>query len=145
MVSKDGVDQAAVKQVADVVLQAIEDAHLAADHKLIAVRAYIRDEQKAEKLTATNERQKKFVEKQKEAGLKKAFIPEIVADAIKQAGGFDQWLESQKPAAVEIPGPELVVQVPTILTNEQNRLINLGERVDRLTGWRRDLINWLVR
>lgn len=108
--------ESAVKdRVTDVIKQATEDAHLAAEHKLVAVRAYIRDEDKAEKLTNNAERQKRFLEKKKESGETKAFVPVAVAEAIKEKGSFEAWLQSQKiaPAVVEkeVPGPERIVEV----------------------------------
>lgn len=89
--SKDETDNKTVDlfggpdaSVVAVIEQATEDAHLASEHSLIAVRAYIKDESKAAKKTKNAERQKRFAEKQAEAGLKKAFIPAEVADALKQ-------------------------------------------------------------
>lgn len=155
-------------RVTDVIKQATEDAHLAAEHKLVAVRAYILDEDKADKLTNNAERQKRFLEKKKESGETKAFVPVAVAEAIKEKGGFQAWLESEKVAPVvveklvpvpgperiveqikEVPGPERVVEVikevPAKLTAEDGRLIGLGRSVESLSGWRRALVNALLK
>lgn len=179
MTKDEKITQDVVNKVADVVNQALEDAHLAAEHKLIPVRAYIRDEEKAEKLTNNAERQKRFLEKKKESGETKAFVPVAVAEAIKEKGGFDAWLESQKTIVqvekiteIQVPGPERIVEklieievlgperivekivervvevvkeVPVKLTSEQERLVVLGRSVSVLGGWRRALINALLK
>lgn len=136
-------DGDASRRVTGVVEQALEDAHLASEHKLVPVRAYIKDEAKADKKTKNAERQKRFAEGKKAEGLTKAFIPAAVADAIKQEkGGFSAWLEKQKAGAVPPvqPAPGPAAQAAAQLTPEQQRLIYIGTKVERLTGWRR----WMV-
>lgn len=118
--------------VASMVVQAVEDAHLAAEHKLVAVKAYIKDEAKADKKTKNAERQQRFLEKQKESGMTKAFIPADVAEAVKlEPGGFPAWLEKQKVAPAPVP-----------VVDDGARAI--GQRVLRLTGWRRVLVRRLL-
>lgn len=151
-----GVDPGAAAVVERAKAEALEDLHLASEHNLVRVDAYIKDETKAEKLTKNAERQKRFAEKQKASGLAKAFIPAEVAEAIKTVeGGFPAWLEQQRAAAVASVQPEQAPQAaaapaqpaaapaapaPAQLTAEQERLIAVGRSVERLTGWRR----WLV-
>ena len=153
-----GVDPGAVAVVEKAKAEALEDLHLASEHNLVRVDAYIKDKTKAEKLTKNAERQKRFAEKQKASGLAKAFIPAEVAEAIKTVdGGFPAWLEQQRAAAVAsvhpapapetTPAPAQPAAAPTVaqLTPEQERLIALGKAVERLAGWRRSLTFWLIR
>lgn len=149
--------------VAAVVEQAIEDAHLAAEHYLIPVKAYVRDKSKAKKVTANNERQKRFVEKKKAEGLTKAFIPQMAAAAIKETGDFNRWLDGEKAAAVsrvEFVGPDLPgrvveveklvevrieVPVPANLSDVEKRRLKIGRAVEKLTGWRRAVVHRLLK
>lgn len=140
--------------------QAREDLHLAADHGLIAVKAYIKDEGKAKKKTAAAERQERFQEKKKAEGLVKTFVPATVAEAVKATeGGFDAWLQAERTKAVEAaqvqrspttpatpaapaPAPKVA---PQALTAAQVRLIAIGDKVEKLQGWRRSLALWLIQ
>lgn len=105
--------------VSAVIEQAYEDAHLAQEHQLVAVRAYIKDAVSAKEKTGNALRQAKYSEKLKAAGLVKAHIPAEVASEIKVVGSFETWLEAQKASAVApvekvvtVPGPERIVEVP---------------------------------
>lgn len=137
--------------------QAREDLVLARDHHLVKVQAYIRDDAKAAKKTAGAERVEKFREKQKAAGLVSVAIPKEVAEAVKATeGGFAAWLEAQKPAPVEkivnVPGPErIVIQEKPVevfvkepLGSDEYRALEIGQKVQKLTGWRRSLVNFLA-
>jgi hypothetical protein len=84
-----------------------------------------------------------------------------VLDAVKSAGGWDQW-QTQKTAAavppapviveklVEIPGPERLVekrvevQVPVQLSTSDKAALSLGQAAQKLTGWRRALLVFAV-
>lgn len=121
-----------------------EELHLAAEHKLIKVDAFIRDERKAEKRTKTAERVDKFREKQRAAGLVQFAIPAEVAASVKTTeGGFAAWLQAQKAAPVEkIVEVERIV--PVELSVDEKRLIKIGRLVESSRGWRRSLIKRLL-
>lgn len=133
-----------------------EELHLAAEHKLIKVDAFIRDERKAEKRTKTAERVDKFREKQRAAGLVQFAIPAEVAASVKTTeGGFAAWLQAQKAAPVEkiveverIVPVEKIVEVerpvPVELSVDEKRLIKIGRLVESSRGWRRSLIKRLL-
>lgn len=149
------------RPMAVVMEQAREDLHLAADHGLIAVKAYIKDEGKAKKKTAAAERQERFQERKKAEGLVKTFVPATVAEAVKATeGGFDAWLQAERVRAVEAaqvntspapatpatPAPTPAPKVaPQALTAAQVRSIAIGDKVQNLTGWRRSLALWLIQ
>lgn len=130
-----------------------EELHLAAEHRLVKVQAFIRDPAKAEKKTMGAERVEKHREKQKAAGLVQFAIPQEVAAAVKQTeGGFTSWLAAQKAAPVERVVEvekrvevEKLVEVPADLSGDQKRLIAIGRAVESATGWRRSLVRWLLR
>lgn len=113
------------------------DDHLAKEHGLVKVTAYVPDERKA-KRSGTHKkgaksgakRQRKHRAKLKQAGLKMAPIPESVAVAMKAAGSFEQWLQKQSTQT---------------LTPEQRRCIGIGRRVLRTTGLRRWTVFTLIR
>lgn len=136
--------------------QQLEDQHLAHDHRLVKVQAYIKDKDKAEKKTANAKRVADFRERQKEAGLVQTALPSEVAQSIKDAGSFEAWMDgvrSSPPRTVEKvveveKKVEVVrevlkverVDVPASLSAGQVRLIELGRAVEQLPAWRR----WLA-
>lgn len=151
--------------------QEAEDMHLAAEHKLVKVQAYIRDEKKAEKKSAVAERVAKHREKLKSEGLVQAAIPADIANSIKTAGGFAEWFETQKPAPVEkivevevlgperivektveiqVPGPERIIEkivevsVEKTLSRDEIQALEIGQSVKKLSGWRRALVNFAI-
>lgn len=150
------------------VAQAAEELHLAAEHKLVKVQAFIRNEKKADKKTAGAERVEKHREKLKAAGLVSFAIPREVAEAAKNTeGGFVSWLDAQKSMPVErvverivevekivevSVNVERIVEVEKIiiekvqlsLSQTDLNLIAIGKSVESLTGIRRFLIKKLI-
>lgn len=134
-------DEATQQRIAD----QKEELHLAAEHKLVKVQAFVRNEVKAEKKTKTAERVQKFREGQKAAGLMQVAIPKEVAEAVKATdGGFTSWLAAQKTAPIERI-VEVQKEVPAALTSDQLRLIAVGRAVESATGWRRSILRALLR
>lgn len=125
-----------------------EELHLAEEHALVPVRAFIKDPARAEKKSKGAERVAKHRAKQAEAGLVSLPIPKEAAEAIKATeGGWHTWLALQKspqldlqPAQPPTPQPAPKPE-PVRLTAEQERLIALGRRVEALRGWRRLLVS----
>lgn len=123
-----------------------EVLHLAAEHKLIPIHAFMRDERKADKKTATAARQDKHREKLKSAGLVQAAIPKSMADEIKATeGGVDAWLAQRSVQTERVVEVEKVIEVPADLSSDQKRLIALGRSVEASTGWRRSIIKSLLK
>lgn len=128
-----------------------EELHLAAEHHLVKVQAFIRDPKKAEKKTKGAERVAKHREKLKEAGLVQTSIPATIAQQIKETGDFDKWLSAQKiETVVEKPIEKIVEKtveklIPIELSAEQIELIELGKQVKKQTGIRAKLISFLMR
>lgn len=123
-----------------------EDMHLAADHHLVKVQAYVRDDKKAEQKSKGAERVKKFREKLKAEGLVQLAVPAEIAEAVKATGGdMNVWLASRTttkpadPVTVEVV-KEVIKTVPAALTVQQQNDIAVGRAVAGLSGWRR----WLV-
>lgn len=143
---------------------AIEEAHLAREHGLVKVSAYIKDASKAEKKTSNAARQERHREKLREAQLVQMPIPKEIAEAVKNTeGGFPAWLEAQKAVPVqaervvevekiiekevrvEVPVTvERIVEVPAQLTGDQKRLIDVGRAVESATGLRLWIIKSLL-
>lgn len=126
----------------------LEENLLARDFNLVKVSAYIKDEKKAKKKTATAERQERHRQKLKEAKLVKASIPEQAAAEIKAAGTFESWLETKKTIHVEkLPvyfTVEKIIEVPAVFSSDELRLLSKGRAVESLTGWRRFICKKLL-
>lgn len=146
------------KNTADMFDQEADDAILRDQHSLIPIKAYMRDPKAAKKKSATAERVARMRERDKEAGLVMTKIPASVAQSIKEAGGdFNVWLDQQRVTAqpsTPTPVPqaaapiervvEKTVQVPAKLSEEDAKALSLGKRVQRLTGWRKAILTWLL-
>ena len=106
--------------------QAAEELHLAAEHNLVAVRAFIVDKEKSEKKTKGAARVEKHREKEKADGITTIKAPLVIAEQLKKDGvTLEKWLENEiktksKPLSVE-----------------QNQLIEMGKKVVNLRGWKR--------
>lgn len=137
----------------------LEDTHLAREHGLVPVKAYIHDAERAEKRTANAERVARHREKKKAEGLQPVDLPAEIAARIREVG-LQEFLDQirgagprqvrvevqvEKPVEVvrevlKVERVEVPVLTPAKLTAEQNRLISLGQKVERLPTWRR----WLA-
>lgn len=132
--------------------QAREDLHLAQEHSLIKVHAYVVDKEKAKQRSKSKnaERVARFREKQKAAGIAQITVPSTVAEAVKAAGGFSAWLVEQGGFVGPLPPVEVVreVEVPVEVVREVPRahsveevaVMELGRAVAGLSGWRRALV-----
>ena len=139
------------------ITERLEDDHLAREHGLVKVSAYVRDEQAAKKRTAVAERVKKSREKKREAGLVQAYLPAEVAEAIK-AGGWDAWIAAQKTEKrVEVPVEvvrevekvvEVRVEVPKALSEDEQYALEAGQALLKLVetgGFRAFLLRMICR
>lgn len=132
------------------------DARLADEFDLVRVHSpvYVLDKKAAAARSAGAERVAKHRAKLATEGLRPAAVPTSILDAVKNAGGWDQW-QAQKVAAatpppqivevekhVEVPGPERViekrveVQVPAKLSPSESQALGLGKKLQNLAGWR---------
>lgn len=142
-------ESAAIEEVPPLTAtQAYEDLHLAAEHALVKVTAYIKDETKAKAKTQNAQRVAKHRQKVRDAGFIAVPVPVEIADAVKQTeGGFPAWLDRMKATAAAPQSIEKIVEVrvPAELNTDQVRQIELGQRVENLIGWRRGVANWLLK
>ena len=86
-------------------------------------------------------------------------IPKDQQEAIQAAGGLDAWVQHQVDAALASRPPvevikEVIQKVEVIkevgrpvvkLTAEQRRVYEVGQKADKLTGWRASVFAWLLR
>ena len=77
----------------------IEDHHLASEHGLRKISAYIQDGPKRKK-TDGAKRVEKFRDKKKESGEIQVWLPAADDQRLKAAGGLDALIESEKKKAV---------------------------------------------
>ena len=139
--------------------QAVIDAELANNYSLVAVRAYVKDDEKAKAKNKNAERQAKFVAEKNAQGLVKDYVPASIAAQVKEAGGWESWLalvqKAQSATLPPVPGPgvqsvDLPVPVLSVLPADlpgpaaspvASEAEALGQRVKALGGAR----GWLVR
>lgn len=143
--------------------QAVIDAELANNYSLVAVRAYVKDDEKAKAKNKNAERQAKFVAEKTAQGLVKDYVPAAISAQVKEAGGWQAWLEltlkaqsaTLPPVPVPVPVPgvqsvDLPASVLAVLPADLPGLAAspvaseaeaLGQRVKTLGGAR----GWLVR
>lgn len=140
------------------------ETRLAEEFDLVRVHApvYVLDKKAAAARSAGAERVAKHRAKLATEGLRPAAVPTSILDAVKNAGGWDQW-QAQKVAAatpppqivevekrVEVPGPERViekrveVQVPAKLSTQDLEALSLGRAVQQLGGWRKALARFAL-
>lgn len=141
--------------------QAVIDAELANNYSLVAVRAYVKDDEKAKAKNKNAERQAKFVAEKTAQGLVKDYVPASISAQVKEAGGWESWLALMQKAqsatlppvpvpgvqSVDLPAPVLAV-LPADLPGPaasgvpmSSEAEALGQRVKTLGGAR----GWLVR
>lgn len=116
---------------------------LAKEFGMVEVKAFIHDPSRAKKKTANASRQEAFLERKKNEGLSKQFIPLWLADAIKQEGGIEGWRRQQ---LAEMK-PNVVVVEKTIekqLSQTQVHDIQIGRQVRKLSGWRRSIVDFAM-
>jgi hypothetical protein len=127
--------------------QAVIDAELANNYNLVAVRAYVKDDEKARAKNKNAERQAKFVAEKTAQGLVKDYVPASIAAQVKEAGGWESWLALMQKAqsaplptvpvpcvqSVDLPGPAV-----SPVSSEAEVI---GQRVKALGGAR----GWLIR
>lgn len=110
----------------------------------------------AKKKAASTERVAKFREKQAAAGLVPTAVPAALVSEVKAAGGWDSWLQAMTapaapsaPVAVEVVKEivktvEVIKTVERPLTAAEREDIAAGQRLARLTGWRRVVVRFLT-
>lgn len=134
------------------------EARLSAEFSLVRVHApvYIQDQKAARQRTANAERVALHRERQAEKGLVQAPMPAEVAAAVKAAGGWQSWADAQKTVVEKIVEVvkevrvEVVREVPVEvvtaakLTDAEAHALQIGQRFERLTGWRRAIARRLL-
>ena len=121
---------------------------------------FVYDSKLAKAKTANAERQARHREKLQSEGLSMAKVPSAVLDQVKALGG--DWSKLTQQAATievikevikEITGPtvfvekivEKIVEKPVVrLTAEQKKALKIGQKVVVLTGWRGNLVRYLL-
>lgn len=129
--------------------EARTEARLAKEFDLVRVRApvYVLDSKAAAARSNGAERVAKHREKAAAAGFRPAAVPVNVLDAVKAAGGWTAWSEAAKPAPMVIERVvERVVELKVIkeLSKADLASIDLGRRVQKLSGWRLTVLGWLL-
>lgn len=76
--------------------------------------------------------------------------PLEIAEEVKAAGGWSEWLGKKTEAATQVtPKPiEKVVErveVPAKLGNRDTESLSIGRRVQTLTGWKAAIMKWLLK
>ena len=118
---------------------------------------FIYDAKLAKAKSGNAERQARFREKLAEKGLVKSDVPAEILASVKAKGSWEAWISEQKPVEKlvevevikEVPGPtvfvEKIVEKPVMkLTAEQKKVLKIGQKVVFLTGWRGNLVRYLL-
>ena len=121
---------------------------------------FVYDQKLAKAKSGNAERQARHREKQASMGLVPVRVPQAIADQVKELGG--DWSKlTQKAATIEVikevikevTGPtvfvekivEKIVEKPVVrLTAEQKKALKIGQKVVVLTGWRGNLVRYLL-
>lgn len=127
--------------------QAVIDSELANNYNLVAVRAYVKDDEKAKAKNKNAERQAKFVAEKTAQGLVKDYVPASISAQVKEAGGWESWLALMQKAqsaplpTVPVPGVQSVDLPGPAASSVSSEAEVIGQRVKALGGAR----GWLVR
>ena len=131
--------------------EARAEARLAKEFDLVRVRApvYVLDSKAAAVRSAGAERVAKHREKAEALGLKPATVPVALLAAVKAAGGWSEWEKAAKPAPVVQVVDRVVdriveIKVAKPLSQADTVSIDLGRRVQKLSGWRSKFVSWLL-
>lgn len=150
----------------EAIATAQRDAMLRDQHALVRERrpVFVLDETLAVARKGSAERmarkRQRDAERAAAAGVVRlaAELPAPLAAEIESAGGLAQWIAARPPATlpaaepvierVEVPGPERIVEtrveVPAKLGAADQRRLQIGQAVERLSGWRARLVRWLL-
>lgn len=104
-----------------------ESAHLAQEHGLIKTTAYIPVKSDKQKKSANAKRVERHRQRKKEKGLVAVDLPQSVADEIKAAGSFKEWIKQFQ-------------RIPPDKVKIINQYIHLAMKVQSLPSW----IRWIL-
>lgn len=111
------------------ITERLETDHLAREHGLVPVKAFVKDPDAAKKRTGAADRMAKMRERQKEAGLVSTAIPADAAAAIKEKG-WQAWLDAQRSAPPREVERVIEVEKPVEVIKETTKEVLKVERVE---------------
>ncbi|TFW06145.1 hypothetical protein E4K72_10490 [Oxalobacteraceae bacterium OM1] len=137
---KDGAGVPPDEQPAD------EEAHLAREHGLIRMSAYIPDPGKGKSRSSDAKRTAKLRAKDAANGIVLAKVPVEYAAAFKEEGGFADWLAKHDAEVAEKQAKvvEKQVVVREKLSQNEYRWLHIGKQITFLNRVERRIVSWLL-